>query len=125
VPDLDTMWNSAIGKITSLVFRGVLLILLGLISWLGNQVYLKVDNALPKADFIEAQKDVMDNRRAIWSAVGSTTKSLTEVTNIQATLAAQIKAHQDMDIQQQAQIRDSLIDIRNRLNTLGGAASRP
>ena len=101
MPTLEEVGKSTVGQLGLLTFRGVLVILLSLLAWLGNQVYQKVESSADKLTVERTAADlkatVDRSNTSLWSAISTTTKAQNELTNNLSILAEQMKAHNTAD----------------------------
>lgn len=104
------------GQIAIIGFRSVIAILLGLLAWIGNNVYVKVEAS---ADKIEVAKTVADlqtkidsSNTKLWEAIGKTATALNSMTNSVNTLQVQFVGHSRMDDNMENEVKDHELRMR-------------
>ena len=84
--DIDKVSNGALGQISLLLFRGMIIVLLAIIGFFGQRMYDKSDNAEPRTEYMQQTK-------AQWEAIGKVTLSAQNLVTTVTQLATRFEDH--------------------------------
>ena len=102
--------------LTRYIFVPAILVLSGISALYLRGMADKVENALPRSDMIEAQKQLAETHTKLWSSIANTTKFQTDLTASLGVLSAQLTAHKELDTQEDRNLRDMISDIQRRVS---------
>jgi len=84
--DIDKVSNGALGQISLLLFRGMIIVLLAIIGFFGKAVYDKSDGAEPRIEYLQQSK-------AQWDAISKVTTSAQNLVTTVTQLATKFDDH--------------------------------
>ena len=115
---LEEFGKSVYGQIGLMLFRGVIVVLLGLLAWLGARAYDKLDSTVSQEHF---SKTITST----WNAINKVVEAETQLTTNLSVLKAQFDSHTAANVEWNKSTTQTEADHETRLRQLEASKPRP